>query len=476
MLTDLTLVSSPTLAFSVPSILFVTMTKSDDPTSAFASGQADPVWPADKPLGLRLNSFVPTRQGHPPQGTVPDDILPEDVKRPALFEPLTLPHSKLMLKNRICVSPMCQYSSNDGFITPYHLAHLGSFALHGAGTIIVEASGVTPQGRITPQDVGIWKDEQIESHASLVSALKSFTAGLTVGVQLAHAGRKASTWSPFHRGPRKEQHFVTNEEGGWVEDVIAPSALPHSDGWIVPHECTTQEVQEVIQSFVEGARRAFKAGYDSVEIHSAHGYYLHSFLSPLSNKRTDQYGGSFENRTRALKEIVSKIKDEFPNKSVWVRVSSTDFAENAGKGESWTLEGTKRLAQDLAKQGGVDLIDCSGGGLVSFQEIHPKPGYQRDFAAGVSSLQIPKSQLTVGAVGILEGPDAPGELAEDVLQSGDADLIFLARGFLAMPHWPEQAGAELMGMRPAGNPQYHRVHPHKNTKPVSQPAKPQNNN
>lgn len=183
---------------------------------------------------------------------------------------------------------MCQYSANDGHLTPYHLAHLGSFALHGAGTIMVEASGVTAAGRITPQDAGIYTDEHIASHASIVSSLKTFTEGLTVGLQLAHAGRKASTWSPFYRGEHKHAEYVTKEEGGWPDEVVGPSALAYGEGWLKAKELSNQEVKDVVKQFVEGARRAFKAGYDFVEIHSAHGYLLHSFLSPLSNHRTDE--------------------------------------------------------------------------------------------------------------------------------------------------------------------------------------------
>lgn len=372
--------------------------------------------------------------------------------------------------NRI-VSPMCQYSSKDGFLTPYHLAHLGSFALHGAGTIIVEASAVTAAGRITPQDAGIWKDEHIASHASIVSSLKTMSAGLTVGIQLAHAGRKASTWSPYHRGDKKQQHYVTTAEGGWEEEVVAPSAIAYDEGHITPKELSTQAVKDLIQDFIQGARRAFKAGYDAVEIHSAHGYLLHSFISPLSNRRTDEYGGSFENRTRALREIVEAINKEYPDKSVWVRVSGTDFAEHVEG--SWTVEDTKKLAQQLAETASVDLLDCSAGGLVPFQKITPAPGYQLFLAQGVSSLKIPKSKLLVGSVGMLEGPDAPGQLAEELLQRGDADAVLLARGFLAKPTWVLEAGIELLGFRTADTPQYHRVHPVATRKP---PARAQNTN
>lgn len=395
------------------------------------------------------------------------------------------------------VSPMCQYSARNGVPTPYHLAHLGQFALHGAGTIMVEASGVTAAGeqreklydhprhlslttltrisplrtgRITPQDLGIWSDEQIPAHASLVTSLKSFTEDLTVGVQLAHAGRKSSTWSPFYRGDRKSPHYVSDSEGGWEKDTVGPSPIPYGEGWLTPRELTTQELQDIIQAFVVAARRAFnECGYDFVEVHSAHGYLLDSLNSPLSNKRTDQYGGSFENRTRALREIVSQIKKEFPHKSVWLRIGSTNFAEHV-EDPSWGIEDTKRLAQELGEAGEVDVIDCSAGGLVSFQKISPRPGYQVPFAEGVSSLGIAKSKLLVGSVGMLEGPDVhePGHLAEEVLQKGQADLVFLARGFLANPSWVEDASAQLMGTRCAGNPQYHRVHPAKRPPPRAQ--------
>lgn len=260
---------------------------------------------------------------------------------------------------------MCQYSVVDGYPSPYHLAHLGSFALHGAGTIVVEASGITPAGRITPQDLGIYKDDHIPAHTSLVSALKSFTEGLTVGIQLAHAGRKASTWSPFHRGERKVKEYVTDEEGGWVKDVVAPSALSWGKGWITPHALTTEEVKEVQAQFVAAAGRAFEAGYDFVELHAAHGYLLHNFLSPLSNQRTDEYGGSFENRTRLLIDTVKAIRAKFPDRSVWVRVSATDYAEHVhaeGK-QSWDIEGTKQLYAVLNKVG-VDVLDVSGGGAL----------------------------------------------------------------------------------------------------------------
>ncbi|CAO1632165.1 unnamed protein product [Sympodiomycopsis kandeliae] len=449
-----------------------TNTSSLSDTGRFAAGQLDPVWPADKPLEVYSSNYVPARLGHPPTGTVPDEIVPAQSKKPLLFESIKLPHSDITLKNRVVVSPMCQYSCKDGHLTPYHIAHLGQFALHGVGTIVVEASGVTAAGRITPQDAGIWSDEHIASHASVVSTLKAIAPGVTVVLQLAHAGRKASTWSPYHRGEKKNKNHVTDAEGGWEKEVLAPSPIAYNEGHIVPQEMSTAQVEEVRDQFIQASHRAFKAGYDGIEVHSAHGYYLHSALSPLSNKRTDKYGGSFENRVRLLEEIVDGIKTAHPDRSVSVRVSGTDFVEGTEhEKDSWTVESTKQLAQRLASKGQVDILDVSAGGLVPFQKISPSPGYQAHLAEGVNSLQIPKTQLLVGSVGQLEGPNYAGEIAEELLQDQKADLIYLARGLLANPSWVQDAGAHLMGVRPAGTPQYHRVHPAK-----VPPARAQNTN
>jgi 2,4-dienoyl-CoA reductase-like NADH-dependent reductase (Old Yellow Enzyme family) len=304
--------------------------------------------------------------------------------------------------------------------------------------------------------------------------LKSFTEDLTVGVQLAHAGRKASTWSPFHRGDRKVEGHVTKEEGGWPEEVIAPSAIPYGPGWLTPKAMSVEDIQSVKKSFVDAARRAFTAGVDFVELHVAHGYLLNSFISPSANIRTDNYGGSFENRIRIVLEIIDDIKKEFPNKSVWVRVSSTDFCEHLDQ-ESWNEEQTIKFAKVLNEQGKVDVLDCSAGGVTHLQKITPKPAYQLPFAAGVSHLKL--SNLLVGTVGIMEGDEYLGQVAEKALQDGDAQLIFLARGLLSHPSWPEEASVNLMGTRAAGNPQYHRVHPAKQgTHRGNAPSKAQNNN
>ncbi|SOV03073.1 related to flavin oxidoreductase [Ustilago sp. UG-2017a] len=452
----------------------------DMATSNFVSGLTSPL--VNHISALKIDNFVATRQGHPPPGSLPDSILPEGVEKPALFRTITLPFAspedggKQTYKNRVIVSPMCQYSAKDGLPTPYHIAHLGSFALHGAGNVMVEASGVVPEGRITPQDLGIWSEKHRDAHKALVSALKSFTDGLGVGLQLAHAGRKASDWSPFSRGEKKEARYVTKEEGGWPEDVVAPSAIPYNDGYITPRALTTEEVKGLEDRFVQAARWAFEAGYDYVELHGAHGYLMHSFLSPLTNHRTDEYGGSLENRARFMLNVARRVRSEFPNKGVWVRVSSTDWAENAGKGENWTVDQTVQLALWL-QEAKVDLIDVSSGGLVPFQKITPGAGYQLFGARAVREALVKSvgeenegKRMLVGAVGMMEGsnesPDGRdrsqvGKLAEQSIRGGDCDAVLLARGLMSYPSWTEDAAVALTGTRVAGNPQYHRVHPAK---------------
>lgn len=449
---------------------------SDMDTSRFVSGLTAPL--TNSLDALKIDNFIPTRSGHPPPGSIPDSILPQGVEKPALFQTITLPFArpdggKMTFKNRVIVSPMCQYSAKDGMPTPYHIAHLGSFALHGAGNVMVEASGVTPEGRITPQDLGIWSEKHRDAHKALVSVLKSFTDGLGVGLQLAHAGRKASDWSPFYRGDKAEK-FVRKQEGGWPEDVVAPSAIPYTEGSVTPRALTTQEVKELEDKFVQSARWAFEAGYDYVELHAAHGYLMHSFLSPLTNHRTDEYGGSLENRARFLLNVARRIRSEFPNKGLWVRVSSTDWAETAGRGESWTVDQTVQLAKWL-HEAHVDLLDVSSGGLVPFQQITLGAGYQL-FGAKAARDALVKlepdegKRMLVGAVGMMEGShDSPngqdrsqvGRLAEQSIRGGECDAVLLARGLMSYPSWTEDAAVALTGVRAAGNPQYHRVHPAK---------------
>ena len=451
---------------------------SDMDTSRFVSGLTAPL--VDSLAPLKMSNFVATRSGHPPPGTIPDSILPEGVGKPALFQPITLPFAapeqggKVTFKNRVIVSPMCQYSAKDGLPTPYHIAHLGSFALHGVGNVMVEASGVEPEGRITPQDLGIWSETHRDAHKALVSVLKSFTDGLGVGIQLAHAGRKASDWSPFYRGDKKQPKYATLEEGGWPDDVVAPSAIAYGENHITPRALTTQDVGKLEDKFVQSARWAFEAGYDYVELHGAHGYLMHSFLSPLTNKRTDEYGGSLENRARFMLNVAKRIRSEFPNKGLWVRVSSTDWADQAGKGDSWTLNQTVELAK-LLQAAKVDLLDVSSGGLVPFQKITPGAGYQLFGAKAVRDALAEiepdaSKRMLVGAVGMMEGSyDSPngadrsqiGKLANDSIVNGDCDAVLLARGLMSYPSWTEDAAVALTGTRAAGSPQYHRVHPAK---------------
>ncbi|KAK0550582.1 hypothetical protein OC846_003597 [Tilletia horrida] len=445
---------------------------------------------------LKLDNFVQTFEGHVPAGTFVNSMLPDGQEIPHLFRPLQLrSKQKLTLKNRAIVSPMCQYSAKDGFPNPWHLAHLGSFAIHGAGTIMVEASGVTPEGRITPQDLGIWSDAHARAHGDIVASLKRISDKITVGVQIAHAGRKASTWSPFYRGPRQHKARITNEDegaGGYPDDVVGPSAVAYGPNWIVPKELSKEGIQRIKQAFVDAAQRAYEiAGYDFVELHFAHGYLGHSFLSPISNKRTDEYGGSFENRTRILFEMIREIKQRWPDRSLWVRISATDYAEHLeSEGqETWNLQSSIKLAQLLEKED-IDFLDVSAGGLTPEQRITPGPGYQLEFAKEIrKALPIAQSNsptseprksaadgttpevashLVVGAVGLMDGgaEKIPGDLAEKAIKEGDADAILLARGFLGNPKWVIEASERLTGgIKAGGSPQYHRSHEYKAPKP-----------
>ena len=280
-------------------------------------------------------------------------------------------HSEFRIKdisfrNRIVVSPMCQYSSVDGFANDWHLVHLGSRAVGGAALIIQEATAVSPHGRISPQDMGLWKDEHIEKLKSIVSFIHS--QGAVAGVQLAHAGRKGSTRRPWEGA----KQLKSGEPDGW--QTVAPSAIAFNDGDEAPHPLTKAELVEVIESFGLAASRAMKAGYKILEIHAAHGYLIHQFLSPLSNQRTDEFGGSFENRVSLLLAIVDRVKTFWPATfPLFVRISATDWAEGG-----WNIDESVKLAV-LLKAKGVDLIDCSSGGLVPHVKIPIGPGYQVDF-------------------------------------------------------------------------------------------------
>ncbi len=336
-----------------------------------------------------------------------------------LFQPVQI--KSIQLKNRMVVSPMCQYSSEDGFANDWHLVHLGSRAVGGAGLIIAEASAVSPEGRITPSDLGIWKDEHIEKLKSITEFIHQQNS--VAGIQLAHAGRKASCKSPWDGGKQ-----ISDENGGW--QPVAPSAIPFRDGDVKPHELSEQEINGIINDFKSAAVRARKAGFKLLEIHAAHGYLINSFLSPLSNKRNDDYGGEFENRIRFLINITDAVNEVWPSDlPLFVRISAVDWAE-----DGWTIEDSVKLAAIL-KTKNVDLIDCSSGGLVPYAKIETGPGYQVQFAEAVKS----GAGILSGAVGMITNP----EQAEKILEEGKADLIFMAREFLREPYFPLNAAKEL---------------------------------
>ena len=354
-----------------------------------------------------------------------------------LFSPLKL--AGITFPNRIVVSPMCEYSSEDGFSNDWHLVHLGSRAVGGAGLVFTEASAVSPEGRITPQDLGFWKDEHIPGLKRIVDFLHSQCA--RAGIQLAHAGRKASMSRPWDG----EERVKPPSEGGW-SDVLAPSALPFSEKYAQPTALDPAGIQRLVQAFQQAATRALKAGFDVIEIHAAHGYLLHEFLSPLSNHRTDHYGGSLENRARLLIEIVDAVREVWPlDQPLFVRITATDWAPKGG----WDLDQSVALAK-LLKPRGVDLVDVSSGGLVPGVTIPAGPGYQTPFAEEIRK----QVQVPTGAVGMI----TDAAQAEHILRTGQADLVFLAREFLRDPYWPLHAAQHLHDST-AWPPQYLRAAP-----------------
>jgi 2,4-dienoyl-CoA reductase-like NADH-dependent reductase (Old Yellow Enzyme family) len=353
-----------------------------------------------------------------------------------LFSPLTL--AGITLPNRIAVSPMCEYSSQDGFATDWHLVHLGSRAIGGAGLILTEATAVTPEGRISPQDLGLWKDEHITPLARVVEFLH--THGARAGVQLAHAGRKASM------SPPSEQHrVVPPSEGGWT-NVLAPSAIPFANDYAQPLALDLDGIARIKSAFRDAAARAHRAGFDVVEIHAAHGYLLHEFLSPLSNQRTDEYGGSFQNRTRLLLEIVDEVRSVWPaHLPILVRISATDWTPGG-----WDIDESVELAR-LLKAHGVHLLDVSSGGNVATAKIPVGPGYQTAFAERIRR----ESGLATGSVGMITDPAQ----ADHILRTGQADLVLLAREFLRDPYWPLHA-AQSLHQTTTWPVQYLRAAPH----------------
>jgi 2,4-dienoyl-CoA reductase-like NADH-dependent reductase (Old Yellow Enzyme family) len=337
-----------------------------------------------------------------------------------LFTPMQL--RGVTLKNRIVVSPMCQYSCEDGFANDWHYVHLGSRAVGGAGLVIFEATAVEDIGRISPQDLGLWKDEHIAPLARITRFIHEH--GSVAGIQLAHAGRKASTTPPWEGGGP----IAPNAPNGWKP--VGPSPLAFDEASTVPEELDAAGLQRVVRAFVDATERARAAGFRMVEVHAAHGYLLHEFLSPLSNRRTDRYGGSFENRVRLPREVVRAVRARWPEDlPLFVRISATDWVEGG-----WNLDESVALAK-LLKEDGADLIDCSSGALVPGVKIPAGPGYQTRFAERIRR----ESGIPTGTVGIIRSAFQ----AEHILRTEQADVVLLAREMLRDPYWPLRAARKL---------------------------------
>ena len=352
-----------------------------------------------------------------------------------LFSPLSV--RDITFRNRIVVSPMCQYSSQDGYANEWHMVHLGSRAIGGAGLVIAEASAVEARGRISPQDLGIYEDGHVEALRPITKFLRDH--GSVAGIQIAHAGRKASTARPWEGGGP-----VSEEQGGW-RPIVGPSAIPFEEGHPVPHALTEGEIADIVTAFGQAASRAKAAGFQVVEIHGAHGYLLHEFLSPFSNQRNDGYGGGFVNRTRIVREVVEAVRRNWPERNpLFLRISATDWTEGG-----WDIEQSVELARQV-KTLGVDLIDCSSGGNVAGAKIPVGPGYQTSFAARVKR----EAGLLSGAVGMITSPTQ----ADHILRTEQADMVLLARELLRDPYWPSRAASELRQENPAP-PQYVRAWP-----------------
>jgi len=351
----------------------------------------------------------------------------------ALFSPLQ--QRDVTLRNRIVVSPMCEYSSRDGFANDWHLVHLGSRAVGGAGAVLTEAAAVAADGRISSVDLGIYADEHVEPLARIFRFVEA--QGAVPGMQLAHAGRKASTKEPWNGGGP-----VAPDDGGWTP-IWAPSAIAFREGWQVPRAMSVTEIEAVVRAFAAAATRLFEAGGRIAEIHAAHGYLLHEFLSPLSNHRDDEYGGSFDNRTRIVREVVDAVRAVWPERfPLWVRISSTDWTEGG-----WTIEDSVALARQLQDRG-VDLVDCSSGGNAAHAVIPVAPGYQVAFAERIRR----DTGMPTGAVGLITEPAQ----ADAIVRSGQADVVLLARQMLRDPYWPLHA-ARTLGETPSVPTQYLRA-------------------
>jgi 2,4-dienoyl-CoA reductase-like NADH-dependent reductase (Old Yellow Enzyme family) len=346
----------------------------------------------------------------------------------------TLKLREIEFKNRIFVSPMCQYSSVDGMPNDWHLVHLGSRAVGGAALVMVEATAVSPEGRISPGDSGIWSDTHAEEFKRITSFIKG--QGAVPAIQLAHAGRKASTAVPWRGGK-----FLHEGEGGWR--TIAPSPIPFREGETTPREMSHEEIERVVSEFADATRRSLEAGFEVVEIHMAHGYLLHEFLSPLSNQRRDEYGGSLEARAQFPLKVAHAVREAFPARlPVFTRISATDWVEGG-----WELSDSIQFARSL-KEAGVDLVDCSSGGVVPKVKIPAGPGYQIPFAATIRK----EAGVATGAVGFIQEPNQ----AEQIVATGEADALFLARAMLRDPYWALHA-AKVLKVDVAYPPQYERA-------------------
>jgi 2,4-dienoyl-CoA reductase-like NADH-dependent reductase (Old Yellow Enzyme family) len=349
-----------------------------------------------------------------------------------LFSPLTI--RGVALRNRIAVSPMCEYSSDDGFANDWHLAHLGSRAVGGAGLVLTEASAVEPRGRISPADLGIYRDEHIEMLARIARFIRE--QGAAPGIQIAHAGRKASTRVPWEGGA-----VIPESEGGWQS--VAPSPIPFRPGDPAPRELDKPEIRAIVEAFAAAARRAAAAGFQVVEIHGAHGYLIDEFLSPLSNHRADEYGGAFDGRIRFALEVAAAVRGVWPESlPLFMRISATDWVQ-----DGWQIEDSVELARQLQPLG-VDLIDCSSGGQVPNVKIPLGPAYQTPFAERIRR----EAGILTGAVGMITEPHQ----ADGIIRDGRADMVLLAREFLRDPYWPLHA-AKVLGAQGAVPKQYGRA-------------------
>ncbi|MBD2202511.1 NADPH dehydrogenase NamA [Calothrix sp. FACHB-1219] len=337
-----------------------------------------------------------------------------------LFEAFRI--REVNFRNRIAVSPMCQYSSTNGYANEWHKIHLASRAVGGSGLVLTEAAAVEPRGRISPQDLGIWLDEHVDNLAQIVELIHNF--GAVAGIQLAHAGRKASTAKPSKGGK-----FLDENQEGW-RPLVSSSAIAFSKDSPIPEALTIEGIKQVTDAFVKAAQRSLQAGFKVIEIHAAHGYLIHQFLSPLANTRTDDYGGSFENRTRLLREIVQSVREVWPETHpLFVRISATDWVD-----KGWDIEQSIALSDKL-KSLGVDLIDCSSGGIIPGINIPLKPGYQTQFAERIRR----EANIDTGAVGLITSP----EQADKIIRTGSADIVLLGRELLRNPYWPHLAAKQL---------------------------------